>query len=163
VVGGMEGLYSEIILDHYRSRHGHGLREPFDAESHQTNPLCGDEITLRVRLDEGQDGTTVQDVSYDAQGCSISQASASVLHDLVAGKDVPHAQDCLRGVRQMLLAGPDQVEPDEDLLEDAVAFTGVARFPARVKCALLPWAAFTDAMARAGVPVRDPEDDQERG
>jgi nitrogen fixation protein NifU and related proteins len=156
VAAELEGLYSEIILDHYRSPHGRGLREPFDGESRQVNPLCGDEITLRVSLVDGQ----VHDVSYDARGCSISQASASVLHDLVAGHDVEHARACLAGVRRMLLAGPDAAEPDEDLLEDAVAFTGVARFPARVKCALLPWAAFTDAMARAGVPVRTDENEE---
>ncbi len=154
-MGDLTGLYSEIILDHYRAPHGRGLREPFDGESNQVNPMCGDEITLRVRLGTGESADTVADVSYDARGCSISQASASVLHDLVAGQPLPLARARLAGVRSMLLDGLAGAEPDEHLLEDAVAFTGVAQFPARVKCALLPWAAFTDAMARAGVPVRD--------
>jgi nitrogen fixation NifU-like protein len=151
-VSNLSGLYSEIILDHYRAPHGRGLREPFDGESQQVNPLCGDEITLRVRLDD-QDG--IADVSFDARGCSISQASASMMHDLVAGQSVEQARRCLAGVRAMLLDGLHGEQPDEDLLEDAVALVGVAKFPARVKCALLPWAAFTDAMTRAGVSVRE--------
>ncbi len=151
----LSSLYSEIILDHYRTPHGRGLREPFDGESHQVNPMCGDEITLRVRLGTDPSDDTVVDVSYDAHGCSISQASASVLHDLVAGQPLPLVRARLAGVRSMLMDGLSGAEPDDDLLEDAVAFTGVAKFPARIKCALLPWAAFTDAMARAGVPVRD--------
>lgn len=146
----LESLYSEIILDHYRSPHGAGLREPFDGESHQVNPLCGDEITLRVAVDDA----TVRDVSYEATGCSISQASASMLHDLVAGESVERAAERLAGVREML-TNPGGSEPDEELLEDAIAVAGVAKFPARVKCAMLPWAAFTDAMTRAGVTVRD--------
>lgn len=150
----LESLYSEIILDHYRSPHGAGLREPFDGESHQVNPLCGDEITLRVAVEGGGPEAVVRDVSYAATGCSISQASASMLHDLVAGETVDRAAQKLAGVRDMLTnrAGSD---PDEDLLEDAIAVAGVAKFPARVKCAMLPWAAFTDAMTRAGVTVRD--------
>ena len=152
---GLDSLYSEIILDHYRSPHGAGLREDFDGESHQVNPLCGDEITLRVRLaaEPGQP-TTVADVSFESRGCSISQASASMLYDIVAGHTVPDAAERLAAMRAMLLE-PSGSEPDEDLLDDAVALAGVAKFPARVKCALLPWAAFTDAMARAGVAVRD--------
>lgn len=149
---GLEGLYSEIILDHYRAPHGAGLREPFDTESHQVNPLCGDEITLRVLVDDTEDGPVVRDVSYQATGCSISQASASMLYDLAAGQPLGQVRERLQGVRHMLLDG---AEPDEDLLEDAIAVAGVAKFPARVKCALLPWAAFTDAMTRAGQPVRD--------
>ena len=117
-----------------------------------------DKCCLRVLLDEPDESTpdadrVVQDVSYEATGCSISQASASMLHDLVAGQTVGRSAQRLVGVRGMLL-DPSHNDPDEDLLEDAVAVAGVARFPARVKCALLPWAAFTDAMTRAGVAVR---------
>ena len=153
---GLDSLYSEIILDHYRTPHGAGLREPFGGESHQVNPLCGDEITLRVAVGDGDasEGVLVRDVSYDARGCSISQASASMLYDLVAGKTVHSVAATLAAVRAMLL-DPHAGEPDEDVLEDAVAIAGVAKFPARVKCAMLPWAALTDAMARAGASVRD--------
>jgi len=140
----LEALYQEIILDHYKSPHGAGLREPFEAEVHHVNPTCGDEITLRVHLDGG----TVSDVSYDALGCSISQASASVLNDLVVGRPVEDAL-ATQAEFQRLMQGRGTVEPDEEALEDGIAFAGVAKFPARVKCALLPWMAWKDATAQA--------------
>ena len=148
----LDSMYQEIILDHYKHPHRRGLREPFDAESFQINPTCGDEITLRVRLE----GDTVADVSYETLGCSISQASASVLTDLVVGKSVHDGMTVLRAFQEMA-QGRGQVEPDEEVLEDAVAFAGVAKYPARVKCALLGWMAFKDAVTRAdsdGVEVR---------
>ena len=140
----LESMYQEIILDHYRNPHGKGLREPYDAEVHHVNPTCGDEVTLRVRLD----GETVADVSYDAIGCSISQASTSVLTDLVVGQSVEHGLGVGEEFRE-LMASAGQKEPDEDVLEDAIAFVGVSRYPARVKCALLGWMAFRDAAAQA--------------
>ncbi len=140
----LEQMYQEIILDHYRNPHARGLREPFDAESFQVNPTCGDEVTLRVALD----GNLVRDVSYDALGCSISQAATSVLTDLVVGHTVEESLATM-GSFVELLQGRGKVEPDEDVLEDAVAFAGVAKYPARVKCALLGWMAFKDAVARA--------------
>ena len=140
----VDALYQEIILDHYKRPHGAGLRDPFEAEVHHVNPTCGDEVTLRVHLD----GTTVDDVSYDAVGCSISQASASVLNDLVVGKSVDDALAVLTEF-QALMQGKGEVEPDEDVLEDGIAFAGVAQFPARVKCALLSWMAFKDATSQA--------------
>ena len=136
-------MYQEIILDHYRSPHRSGLREPFDAESFQINPTCGDEITLRVALS----GDTVTDVSYETLGCSISQASASVLTDLVVGRSVTDSMKVLAAFQEMA-QGRGQVVPDEDVLGDGVAFAGVARYPARVKCALLGWMAFKDAVVR---------------
>jgi nitrogen fixation protein NifU and related proteins len=139
----MEQLYQEIILDHYKNPHGRGLRDPFDAESFQVNPTCGDEVTLRVKID----GETVTDVSYEGQGCSISQASTSVLTDLVVGRSVGEAFKTLDAFTE-LMQGRGQVEPDEDVLEDGVAFAGVAKYPARVKCALLGWMAFKDAVSR---------------
>lgn len=140
----VDALYQEIILDHYKKPHGAGLRDPYEAEVHHVNPTCGDEITLRVHLD----GDTVADVSYDAEGCSISQASASVLNDLVVGKTVAQGLALLDEF-QTLMQGRGQVEPDEDVLEDGIAFAGVAQFPARVKCALLSWMAWKDATAQA--------------
>jgi nitrogen fixation NifU-like protein len=139
-----ESLYQEIILDHYKRPVGRGLREPFDAESRQVNPVCGDEITVRVRLS----GDCIDDVSYEGQGCSISQASASVLHELVTGHPVSDALDTHAAFGE-LIQGRGAVEPDEDVLGDGIAFAGVARYPARVKCALLSWMAFRDATARA--------------
>ena len=147
----LETMYQEIILDHYRSPHNKGLREPFDAQVHHVNPTCGDEVTLRVHLD----GETVEDVSYAAEGCSISQAAASVMADLLIGKDVAEAMS-VHDTFLELMQGRGQVEADEDVLEDGVAFAGVARFPARIKCALLPWMAWKDATATAVVEQRAP-------
>lgn len=140
----VDALYQEIILDHYKRPHGAGLRDGGNAEVHHVNPTCGDEITLRVHLD----GDVVRDVSYDAQGCSISQASASVLNDLVVGHTVAEGFTTLEAFQE-LMQGKGQVEPDEDVLEDGIAFAGVAQFPARVKCALLSWMAFKDAATQA--------------
>ncbi|MFJ1754379.1 Fe-S cluster assembly sulfur transfer protein SufU [Kitasatospora sp. NPDC088134] len=139
----LDSMYQEIILDHYRHPHGKGLRDG-DAEVHHVNPTCGDEITLRVKLD----GAVVADVSYESQGCSISQASASVLNDLVVGKPVGEAQQIQEAFLE-LMQSKGQSEGDEDLLEDAVAFAGVSKYPARVKCALLSWMAWKDATAKA--------------
>jgi nitrogen fixation NifU-like protein len=136
-------MYQEIILDHYKNPHGRGLRDPFDAESFQVNPTCGDEVTLRVKLDDGK----VADVSYDGQGCSISQASTSVMTDLVVGHTLEEAFTTMDAFVE-LMQGKGKVEPDEDVLEDGIAFAGVAKYPARVKCALLGWMAFKDAVAR---------------
>ena len=140
----VEELYQEIILDHYRGRHHSGLREPYDAEVHHVNPTCGDEVRLRVHLD----GDTVADVSYEAVGCSISQASTSVMSDLVIGQNVAYDLDLYEEFLTMM-QGKGQVEPDEERLEDGIAFAGVAKFPARVKCALIGWSAFRDAVMRA--------------
>ncbi len=142
----LDALYQDIILDHYKHPHHAGLRDPYEAEVHHVNPTCGDEVTLRVHLTDGPDGPVVQDVSYDAVGCSISQASTSVMADLVIGKPVEEALR-IHGDFLALMQGKGQVEPDEDVLEDGIAFAGVARFPARVKCALLSWMAWKDATA----------------
>ena len=146
----LDSLYQEIILDHYKSPHGKGLREPYEAEVHHVNPTCGDEITMRVHLD----GRQVEDISYDAEGCSISQASASVLNDLLIGKSVDDAMAILDDFQE-LMQGRGHVEADEERLEDGVAFAGVAQFPARVKCALLSWMAFKDATAKAVNAARE--------
>ena len=140
----VDSLYQEIILDHYKNPHHRGLREPFDAEVRHLNPTCGDEITLRVQLD----GDTVKDVSYDSEGCSISQASASVMTDLVIGKDLSTATSTYDEFLA-LMQSKGQLEPDEDVLEDAIAFAGVSKYPARVKCALLAWMAWRDAVGQA--------------
>jgi len=145
----LESMYQEIILDHYKNPHHKGLREPFEAQVHHLNPTCGDEITLRVHLGGAPStGWVVADVSYDSEGCSISQAAASVMTDLVIGKTVDEAL-ALHEEFLQLMQSRGQVEPDEDVLEDAIAFAGVARYPARVKCALLAWMAWKDATAQA--------------
>jgi nitrogen fixation NifU-like protein len=144
----LDALYQEIILDHYKNPHHKGLRDPYEAEVHHVNPTCGDEVTLRVHLRDGEQGPVVEDVSYDSVGCSISQASASVLTDLVIGKSVTEAM-AIHEEFLTLMQGKGTVTPDEDVLEDGIAFAGVAKFPARVKCALLSWMAWKDATARS--------------
>jgi len=144
----LESMYQEIILDHYRNPHHKGLREPFDAEVHHVNPTCGDEVTLRVKLADG----AVEDVSYDSMGCSISQASVSVMTDLVVGKPLPEAEEAYEAFLTLMRAKGDTEAVTDDLeevLEDAVAFEGVSKYPARIKCALLGWMAWKDATARA--------------
>ncbi|MEV4115313.1 Fe-S cluster assembly sulfur transfer protein SufU [Nonomuraea sp. NPDC049695] len=140
-----ESMYQELILEHYKHPQGRGLREPYDTEVHHVNPTCGDEITLRVKVG---DGGKVLDVSYDGQGCSISQAAASVLHELATGSTVEETLSVVDEFTR-LMQGRGQVEADEDVLGDAVAFSGVAKFPARVKCALLSWMAYKDAVVRS--------------
>jgi len=140
----MEQMYQEVILDHYKHPHHRGLREPFGAEVHHVNPTCGDEVTLRVLIDD--DGT-VADVSYDGQGCSISQASTSVLTDQVIGEPLEKALDIVDAFNSMI-GSRGTIEGDEDMIGDGIAFAGVAKYPARVKCALLGWMAFKDAVVR---------------
>ncbi|MFP5415443.1 MAG: Fe-S cluster assembly sulfur transfer protein SufU [Actinomycetes bacterium] len=140
----VEQMYQEIILDHYKQKHHSGLRDPYEAEVTHVNPSCGDEVLLRVHLD----GDTVADVSYDGVGCSISQASTSVMTDLVIGRTVEEGLETARVFNEMMHSRGDY-EPDEAVLEDGIAFLGVAQFPARVKCALLGWSAWKDAVAQA--------------
>lgn len=140
----LDAMYQEIILDHYRNPLNKGLRDPFESEVHHVNPSCGDEITLRAHLEGG----VVQDISYDAEGCSISQAAASVMTELVIGKPLEEALRIHETFLE-LMQSKGSVEPDEEVLEDGIAFAGVAKFPARVKCALLSWMAMKDATSQA--------------
>src|SRR5690606_11909523 len=140
----LEQLYQDIILDHYKKPRGRGLREPFDRQVHHVNPTCGDEVDLRVHIVDG----AVGDLSYEGMGCSISQASASVLYELIVGKTVPDALSRVDAFTEMV-SGRGEAEPDEAVLEDGIAFAGVSKYPARVKCALLSWMAFKDATAQA--------------
>lgn len=145
----VDSLYQQIILDHYKNPEGKGLREPFNAQVHHVNPTCGDEIDLRVALGTSESGETIiEDVSYDGQGCSISQASASVLYELLVGRTESEALE-IEGAFHEMISSRGQVEPDEETLGDAAAFVGVAKYPARVKCALLSWMAFKDALVQA--------------
>ena len=147
-------MYGELILDHSKRPQHAGLREPFDAQVHHVNTSCGDEVTLRVLLDDAAKGAdaTVEDVSYDSIGCSISVASASVLAQEVIGYPLSEAMQTYEAMKAMLTSrGKDP--GDEEVIGDGVAFAGVAQYPARVKCALLAWSAFTDALARAGADL----------
>lgn len=142
----LESMYQEVILDHYKNPQHAGLRDPYEAEVHHVNPSCGDELTLRVQLSE--DGTVLDDVSYHAEGCSISQASTSVMAEEIIGLPLEEANAKLAEFERMILSR-GTVEGDEDLIGDGIAFTGVSKYPARVKCALLGWKAFQAATADA--------------
>ena len=140
----VEQMYQEIILEHYREKLNSGLREPYQVEVHHVNPSCGDELTLRVHVD----GDTITDISYEGEGCSISQASTSVMTDLLIGGSTGHALELHDEFLEMMQS-QGKATPDEDRLEDGVAFVGVSQFPARVKCAMLGWSAARDAIFRA--------------
>lgn len=148
----LDQLYQELILDHYKRPRHRGLREPFGGESFQVNPTCGDEVRLRVALSD--DGKRIADVSYDGQGCSISQAATSVLTEQVIGRSVDDALKTVAAFTEMV-SSRGTVEGDEDVIGDGIAFAGVAKYPARVKCALLGWLAFKDAVAQASEETQD--------
>jgi nitrogen fixation NifU-like protein len=136
---GLDDLYQELILDHYRRRRNAGaLDEPSVAVDHD-NPLCGDEVHLELLIDDGR----VAEVRHSGQGCSISQASASMMSEAAAGLPVDEALALVEHFRLMMHG---QAEPDEDRLGDAIALEGVAKYPVRIKCALLSWMALRDAI-----------------
>jgi nitrogen fixation NifU-like protein len=141
-----EDLYQEIILDHYKNPRGKRVEIESLAQSYQVNPTCGDEITVEVG--QSPDGTLL--VSYDGQGCSISQASASVMSELINGK-TPEQAAPIQAAFMELMKSKGQLEPDEEILEDAIAFAGVSKYPARIKCALISWMALADAQIKASL------------
>ena len=140
----LDNLYQEVILDHYKNPQNKKLNTTFDAQVHHINPSCGDEITLNVTLE----GNIVKSVSWDGVGCSISQASVSILTDLLIGKNLDQAQ-VIADSFMHLMQSKGTEKGDESLLEDAVALAGVSQYPARIKCALLGWMAFKDASVQA--------------
>ncbi|MEO5310654.1 Fe-S cluster assembly sulfur transfer protein SufU [Corynebacterium sp. c24Ua_83] len=144
----LEQMYQEVILDHYKHPQHAGLREPFEAEVHHVNTSCGDELTLRLHLSE--DNQTVEDISYDAVGCSISQASTSVMAEELVGRPVAEAFAKLAEFERMVTSR-GKIEGDDEIIGDGIAFAGVSKYPARVKCALLGWKAFEAAAAEVGV------------
>ena len=140
----LDNLYQEVILDHYKHPENKGLAAAYDAQVHHINPSCGDEVTLNLTLD----GSIVQSVSWDGLGCSISQASVSIMSGLMIGKKLDDAQVVFDNFVQ-LMQSKGSGQPDESILEDAVALAGVSQYPARIKCALLGWMAFKDASVQA--------------
>lgn len=136
----LDSLYQEVILDHYRSPHHKGLSADKDIQVRHNNPSCGDEVTLNLKVVNGK----VSDISWDGVGCSISIASTSVMSDLLIGKTYQEANVILEAFME-LMQSKGKSSGDELLLEDGVAFAGVSKFPARIKCALLGWMAFKDA------------------
>ena len=142
-------LYQELILEHSKRPQHAGLREPFEAEVHHVNPTCGDEVTMCLHVVGDGADAVVEDVSYDALGCSISMASVSILAEETIGHPLAEALRTHEAMRVMLTSkGEDP--GDEEVIGDGVALSGVAKYPARVKCALLGWMAFTDALHQSG-------------
>lgn len=154
----MEQLYQQLILDHSRMPNGRGF-EPTDAahscgESHQVNPTCGDEVTLRVALSGSGAERKIEQISWEGQGCSISQASLSVMTELAEGTTTEEAEKLADTFRELMGSrGKGLTDDLEETLGDATAFTGVSQYPARIKCALLGWAALRDAMVRSALPA----------
>ena len=140
----LDSLYQEVILDHYKRPQHKGLAASYDAQVHHVNPSCGDEITLNVTLD----GEKVSAITWDGVGCSISQASVSILSDLLLGKSVSEADLVLTNFTELMQSKGNMVG-DDAILGDAVAMAGVSKFPARIKCALLGWMAYKDAVVQA--------------
>ncbi|GLU87883.1 Fe-S cluster assembly sulfur transfer protein SufU [Agromyces sp. NBRC 114283] len=145
-MSGLEGLYQQIILDHSKARHGDGPLERAAAEHHEYNPTCGDELTMRIRLDDA--GERIEELAWQGDGCSISMASASALVDLMAGRTLAEAGERIDAFRTMLRS-QGAGEPDEELLEDAIAFHGVSKYVMRVKCAMLSWVALEACLTEA--------------
>jgi nitrogen fixation NifU-like protein len=142
----MESLYQEVILDLSRHPHGRGLEGGAAGTSHQVNPTCGDEITVEIHLEPGND--RIESIRWEGQGCAISQASASLFSDLAPGLRLSELGERIELFRTAMRSR-GTIEPDEDLLGDAVALGGVSRYVARVKCAMLAWVAGEDALAIA--------------
>jgi nitrogen fixation NifU-like protein len=140
----LDSLYQEVILDHYKNPQHKKLSPIYDAQVHHVNPSCGDEIDLNITLKDGK----VESITWDGVGCSISQASVSILTDLLIGKALDQAYKTHESFVE-LMQSKGTATGDENLLEDAVAFAGVSQYPARIKCALLGWMAFKDASVQA--------------
>ena len=140
----LDALYQEVILDHYKHPQHKGLLSTYDAQVHHVNPSCGDEITLNIALNNG----SISSLSWDGVGCSISQASVSIMSDLVIGKNIEEARVILDNFVE-LMQSKGLKTGDPEILEDAVSLAGVSKFPARIKCALLGWMAYKDAVLSA--------------
>ncbi|GAA1487678.1 Fe-S cluster assembly sulfur transfer protein SufU [Brachybacterium sacelli] len=146
--GGLNSLYTELVIEHDKRPLHAGLREPFDAEVHHVNPTCGDEITLRLQLAGECDAERIEDVSYEAIGCAMSRAAASIMADLLIGRTVAEIEP-VRVHFEEAMRSRGTVEGDEELIGDGIALLGAARFPARVKCVLMPWKAYRAALVEA--------------
>jgi nitrogen fixation NifU-like protein len=153
----LDSMYQQLILEHAKARTGAGLPaeaaasvpdEPGVGQSHQLNPVCGDEITLRLELAGTGTAATVKEISWAGDGCAISMASASILSELSEGMAPAEFLAAISVFRE-LMRSRGKLEADEDVLGDAAALAGVAKYPARVKCAMLAWVAAEDALQQA--------------
>lgn len=141
----LNSLYTELVIEHDKRPQNAGLRDPFDAEVHHVNPTCGDEITLRLHLDREGEVLRIRDISYDAIGCAMSRASASIMTDLLIGRTTEEALPVIEHL-ETVMGSRGTMEADEDLIGDGVALMGAAKFPARIKCVLMSWKAYQAAL-----------------
>lgn len=139
----LEDLYKEVILDHYRAPRNKGHLDPHDVALERNNPLCGDEIELFLKFD----GDTVNGIAFEGKGCSISQASASMMTEKIKGLDAKEAASVAQSIKRMM-AGEE--EGDADSLGDLVALKGVVKYPVRIKCALLGWNTLLEGLEEGG-------------
>ena len=146
----LEELYKEVILDHYKSPRNKRSVPGAELSCSKNNPLCGDEITIHAHLSDGR----VADVAFEGRGCSISQASASMLTEAVMGKPVGEAEKLASEFRSMM---EGKLDPDEEEFGDLVALKGVVKYPVRIKCAVLAWDVLQDALAGAETPTSSPQ------
>jgi len=157
----MDSMYQQIILDHYKHPQHRGELASFDAEVHHVNPTCGDEVTLRVRVSDGR----IAELGWTGEGCSISQASTSVMSELVIGSEIADALQLQEKFLELMQSqGQSTLTEDEaEQLEDAIAFQGVSKYPPRVKCALLGWMAMKSAVAEAaGEPATGQDEERSK-
>ncbi|PWH05597.1 SUF system NifU family Fe-S cluster assembly protein [Brachybacterium endophyticum] len=144
----LSSLYTDIVFEHDKRPLHAGLREPFEAEVHHVNPTCGDEITLRLHLGGDADAPVVEDISYDATGCAMSRASASIMSDLLIGHTTSENEPVAEHLDRVMHARGEE-QGDEEIIGDAVALQGAAKFPNRVKCVLMSWKAYQSALIEA--------------
>ena len=139
----LDELYKEVILDHYRAPRNKGKLDPHDVALERNNPLCGDEIELYLKFD----GENLEGIAFDGKGCSISQASASMMTEKVKGLSAKDAATLAETIKSMM-AG--EAEGDQDQLGDLVSLKGVVKYPVRIKCALLGWNTLVEALEESG-------------
>ncbi len=139
----LDNLYQEVILDHYKHPLHKGLSATFDAQVKHVNISCGDEITLNLSVSDGK----ANSITWEGSGCAISQASVSMMSDLLVNKSMVEAAAIMANFVELMHSKGTSLG-DETILEDAVVFAGVSKFPARIKCALLGWMAFKDAVLK---------------
>lgn len=144
----LTAMYSELIFEHDKRPQNTGLRDPYNAEVHHVNPTCGDEITLRLALEGEGENTRIKDISYDATGCAMSRASASIMSELFIGEPLSKVQEIWDHFDHVMHQRGKE-DGNENLIGDGVALVGAAKFPGRVKCVLMPWKAYQAAFAEA--------------
>ena len=139
----LEELYKEVILDHYRAPRNKGRIDPHDVALERNNPLCGDEIELFLKFD----GETVEGVAFEGKGCSISQASTSMMTEKIKGLGAKDAAELAESIKRMMAGEEDG---DADTLGDLISLKGVVKYPVRIKCALLGWNTLLEGLAEGG-------------